>query len=88
MLCSLVDKNKRSITDEERLETLSEDMKETIAQCIRRGDMFTRYGKGQYLVFLINTSVENCEIVKRRVDKVFGEKGYEESIKYHIGAVN
>lgn len=88
MLCSLVDKKKRAITDEEKLEILSEDMKETIAQSIRRGDMFTRYGKGQYLVFLINTSVENCEIVKRRVDKVFGEKGYEESIKYHIDAVN
>lgn len=88
MLCSLVDKKKRPIMDEERLELLLEDMKETITKSIRRGDMFTRYGKGQYLVFLVNTSIENCEIVKKRVDKAFGEKGYVESIKYHIHGVN
>lgn len=87
MLCSLVDKKKRPITDEERLELLSEDMIETIMKSIRRGDMFTRYGKGQYLVFLTNTSLENCEIVKKRVDKAFGEKGHVESIKYHIDGV-
>lgn len=88
MLCSLVDKKNRPIRDEEKLDVLSSDLRDTIELSIRRGDMFTRYGKTQYLIFLTNTSLEHCKIIEERISKTFYEKGHTEEIKYHVNSVN
>ena len=46
-----------------RLDELSERLRETIIETVRRTDTVTRYGKGQFLVLLINISYEDCSIV-------------------------
>ena len=88
MLCSLVDKKGNPLRDVNKLDDLSPDLKEVIEKSIRRGDMFTRYGKGQYLLFLANTSLENCRIVEERIISSFSQVGHHDLLKFHINSVN
>lgn len=40
------------------------------------GDVVTRYGRGQYLVLLINTKPEDCQEIQKRIDAQFREEKY------------
>ena len=71
MLCTIVDSKGSPMKDGEELAQLSERLGEAICQSIRRGDVVNHYGKGQYLVLLMNTTRENCSIVQKRINYKF-----------------
>ena len=84
MLCTIVDEEGKPITKGKRFQELSDRLCDTIVESVRRSDTVTRYGKGQFLVLLINTTRENCTVVQKRINDKF-IKGYQKiSIQYDI----
>lgn len=59
LLCTLTDKNGKVFTDRAKLEVQMEHLKSVIAQTFRKGDLFTRYSKSQFLIILNGTEMEN-----------------------------
>lgn len=87
MLCTLVDGKGNPIQKEERLQEFSERLREAICRSVRHGDIVNQFGRGQYLVLLINTTRENCEIVQRRINKNFNAGHQRVNVLYHVSCV-
>lgn len=51
------------------------------------GDVVTRYGRGQYLVLLINTKPEDCQEIQKRIDAQFRKKNTVYEIRYNVKSV-
>lgn len=87
MLCTLVDGKGNPVQKEERLEEFTERLKEAICKSVRHGDIVNQFGRGQYLVLLINTTRENCEVVQERINRNFHSGHQRVGIRYHVNCV-
>ena len=87
MLCTLTDMEEHPIRSDECAEVLSRYIWESICRSIRAGDVVTRYGKGQYLVLLINTKPEDCQEIQKRIDAQFRKKNTVYEIRYSVKSV-
>lgn len=67
LLCTLVDYAGKPISNREKLELRSETLKQCIGRSLRRGDIFTKYSASQYLVLLVGSNREGCDVVSRRI---------------------
>lgn len=59
MLCRIVDSKGNPMKEGSTLDELTGRLGEAIRQSTRRSDVITKYGSGQYLVVLLNTTREN-----------------------------
>ncbi|MCI7262124.1 MAG: hypothetical protein MR562_02770 [Clostridiaceae bacterium] len=79
MLLSLDENGGKNTADPERLAFQMEQLKEAIRAALRRGDLYTRYSRNQYLIILIGTEHENCQKAFQRIQdewkKAEGRKG-------------
>ncbi len=87
MLCTVCDSKGNPIKEGPKLEELSDRLAEAIVYSVRHSDTVTRYGKGQYLVLLVNTTKENCSVVQKRVDKNFLTGRQRTGIEYSVKSV-
>lgn len=87
MLCTLVDSKGNPMKKGKRLEELSPRLNDAIRSSVRHGDIINQYGNGQFLVLLINTTRENCEIVERRINQRFIAEGQRTGVQYHVNSV-
>lgn len=87
MLCTIVDSKGNPMRDGARLDELSQRLGEAIIHSIRRSDMVNRYGKGQYLILLLNISQENCRVVQERIDKMFLSGRQRTGVMYNLTSV-
>lgn len=87
MLCTVTDMEEHPIRSDECAEVLSRYIWESICRSIRAGDVVTRYGKGQYLVLLINTKPEDCQEIQKRIDAQFRKKDTVYEIRYSVKSV-
>lgn len=87
MLCTVMDSKGNPMKEGPRLDELSERLLEAIIRSVRRSDTVTKYGKGQYLVLLANTTSENCSIVQRRISQNFVVGRQRTSVEYFISSV-
>lgn len=71
MLCMITDMDGNELDPGERLNNASDTLGDTIRASLRRGDMYTRYSTGQYLVLLVGINRENCSIVTQRIADKF-----------------
>ncbi len=53
----------------------ADNLMESIRKSIRRGDMYTRYNATTFLMLLMCTSEEGCQLAEKRVYKAFREAG-------------
>ena len=74
LLCTLVDYAGKPIQNREKLEARSATLRECIGRSLRRGDIFTKYSSSQYLVLLVGSNREGCEVVSRRISANLKEK--------------
>lgn len=74
LLCTLVDYAGKPIRNKDKLDEHSETFRGCIGRSLRRGDIFTKYSASQYLVLLVGSSKEGCDVVARRIDKELREK--------------
>lgn len=70
MMCSIryMDFNGRKSSNAEAA------LYESIFTTIRKGDIFTRYSKQQFLILLMGTQKESCDIIFERIRKKFKRK--------------
>lgn len=87
MLCTLVDSKENPMEEGPLLEELSSRMEEAICNSVRHGDAVSRYGKGQYLVLLLNTTREDCSVVQKRINYRFIVGRQRTGIQYYVNSV-
>lgn len=87
MLCTLTDSKGNPMKAGERTKELSARLKETIRTSVRRGDIINQYGSGQFLVLLINTTREDCDFIKERINQRFLTGRQRISVQYHVNSV-
>ena len=69
------------------LEELTARLADAVQNSIRRGDALCQYGKGQYLVLLVNTTRENCAVVQKRINRRFIQGRQRSGIEYYVNSV-
>ena len=84
MLCTIVDTKGNILGKGKKLDELSPRLEEAIRTTIRRSDIMNEYNKGQFLVLLMNTTMENCEIIQKRIDQKFMINRQRIYVKYHV----
>ena len=83
LLCTLVDYAGKPISNREKLDARSKTLKQCIGRSLRRGDIFTKYSASQYLVLLVGSSREGCEVVSRRISSSMKEReGTRADVRY------
>ncbi len=87
MLCTIVDSKGNPMRDSPRRDELSERLNDAIHRSVRRTDVINRYSKGQYLVLLANTTLENCRIVQKRINEHFVIGRQRTGVQYHVNSV-
>lgn len=87
MLCMVVDTKGNPMKEGHVLEELTERLEESIRDSVRHSDAFSRYGKGQYLVLLMNTTRENCEVIQRRINCRFLVGRQRTGVQYYVNSV-
>lgn len=87
MLCTVVDSKGNPMKEGPMLDELSQRLGEAIQQSVRHGDAVNRYGKGQYLVLLVNTTRENCSILQRRINYRFLVGRQRTGVQYYVNSV-
>ncbi len=87
MLCTVTDSKGEIMRECAQLEELSKRLGVAICRSVRHGDAVSRYAKGQYLVLLVNTTVENCRIVQRRIDNNFRTARQRIGVRYYVRSI-
>lgn len=87
MLCRVVDKQGSLVEDREVLEGLTGRLGDAVLHSVRRSDAVSRYGSGQYLVLLINTTLESCGVIQERINDHFMEGWQRTEIQYYVNSV-
>lgn len=87
MLCTVVDGKGNPMREGPMLEELSRRMGDAVRRSIRRADAMTQYGKGQYLVLLMNTTREDCTVIQRRINQNFLIGRQRTGIRYYVSSV-
>ena len=85
MLCTLVDYEGKPIQNPEKLNARSEALKQALYEGLRQGDVFTKYSSSQYLLLLIGTKKEDCNIIYQRLARKLKElTGPRAELRYRI----
>lgn len=87
MLCTILDGKGNPMLTGTRLEDLSARLKDAIIKSVRHTDTITRYGNGQYLILLIDTSYEDCSTIASRINTNFIRPGQRTSVRYTVNNV-
>lgn len=87
MSCTLVDGKGNPLREGEKLEALSARLGDAIRNSVRHGDVINQYGGGQFLILLINTTRENCDVIERRINRNFTVGRERTGIRYHVNSV-
>jgi DNA-binding SARP family transcriptional activator len=87
MLCTIVDGKGNPMREGPMLDELTQRLGDAIKYSVRHGDAITQYGKGQYLVLLINTTRENCSIIQKRINYHFIIGRQRTGIQYYVNSV-
>ena len=87
MLCTIVDSKGNPMREGPKLDELSERLKDAIIQSVRRTDTITKYGKGQYLILLINTTKENCAVIERHINSNYLQRRQRTGVSYSVNGI-
>ena len=87
MLCTLEDEEDRQVQSETKINKYSRQLKKCVGESIRYSDIYTSYGKVQFLIMLIGIKREDCEIVKKRINRQFAKKNPRVAEKYHVNSI-
>lgn len=88
LLCGLTEKNGQEIIDRDKLEEQMHRLKKVIQTTLRRGDLYTRYSRSQYLVILVGTAQENCSTAFSRIERNWKkEPGSRGRLSYSVASL-
>lgn len=84
MSCSIVDSKGNPMKESSVLDELAGRLQDTLLKTLRKSDVVNRYGRGQFLVLLINITREDCDNVQKRIDRHFLTSRQRTGIRYHV----
>lgn len=86
MLCTLVDSKGNPLRSSEKMEEMATELQVVLRNTLRKSDAFTKYSPTQFLIMLVGTNEENCQIVMDRIEKRFTEthKSWAHHIDYRV----
>lgn len=86
MLCTLVDSKRQPMKTSEKMEEMAAELHVILRNTLRKSDAFTKYSPSQFLVMLVGTNEENCQIVIDRIEKRFTEthKSWAHHVDYSV----
>lgn len=87
MLCMVVDGKGNTLEEGHQLDELTKKLGEAVLRSVRRSDAVSRYGNGQYLVLLVNTTLESCAIIQKRISASFFSGRRRMGLQYYVNAV-
>lgn len=89
MLYTLTDKDRMPIERADVLEDVRETMFRAVSVSVRRSDLYTRYGKNQFLILLVGSNQKGCERVADRIQKNFSEMNLRRRVRlcYTISSI-
>lgn len=87
MLCTIVDSNGNPMGEKKSLEKMSVKLNDAIRESVRHGDVISQYGRGQFLVLLVNITREDCDIVEERINRKFITGRQRIGVQYHVNSV-
>lgn len=87
MLCTVVDSKGNPMREGPILDRLTVRLKEAIIQSTRYSDIINQYSTGQYLILLNNTTMENCEVVQKRINERFLTGRQRTGAVFHVKGV-
>lgn len=88
-ICTITDGKGYPIENTEKLNVMAGELHNTIRQCLRRGDSFTRYSPSQFLIMLMGTNKENCSIVYDRICKYYSRehKSWAKCLEFYESSI-
>ena len=89
MGCSLTDGNGHPMENREKLDVMSMELHRAVKNSLRRGDSFSKYSPSQFLILLVGTSQENCDIIFRRIAARFTQKhgSWNKYLEYYVSSI-
>ena len=89
LVCTLTDGLGRPLDAGEKLDVMSDTLFGAIKDSLRRSDSFTKYNQAQYLVMLVGTNEEDCQIVINRITKRFARnhKSWEQYLDCGVSSL-
>lgn len=88
MLCTIKGSQEGIFGTNEEEKQISRLLQNSIKESLRKGDFYTRYNYGQYLIILSGIAQENCQVVSNRISRKFeanAENG-KYSINYYVAS--
>lgn len=58
-------------------------LKEVLGGCLRVGDVYTRYGNRHFILMLVNTEMEYCGTIFRRVETAYTKRAGKGDLWYY-----
>lgn len=89
MVCSLTDGNGHPMENREKLDVMSMELHRAVKNSLRRGDSFSKYSPSQFLILLVGTNQENCDIIFRRIAARFTQKhgSWNKYLEYYVSSI-
>lgn len=87
MVCTIIDSKGNPMYEGAKLDALSEKLADCIVKSVRHSDTVTKYGKGQYLILLFDTTEENTKVVQKRITSHFMTGRQRISLAYSVSQV-
>lgn len=87
MMCNVQDANGQPLPEQDALEKNQNELVQILRLSVRRGDILCRYSRDVFLLLLVNTCLEDCGLVQRRIDKALRKQGLPFCLKYSMNNV-
>lgn len=73
----------------EKLDEMSDKLRDAIQYSLRTSDSFTKYNRSQFLVMLVGTNEENCQIAINRICTNFAKehKAWADRLEYSVSSL-
>ncbi len=89
MLCTLTDSKGNPMEREDLLTECAAHLNQAIGKSLRRGDLYTRCSRNQFLILLIGIKQEDCEVAFMRINAKFREMCPHQKVqlRYYVSSV-
>ena len=86
LVCTLIDSKGRPMEYSEKQGEMADALYKAIKGSLRRSDSFTKYNQSQFLVMLMGTNEENCQIVIDRISDKFAQehKSWTDNVQFGV----
>lgn len=74
VLFTLIDREGEPLESSEQLEEVRQRLERAIIRSVRRSDLYTRYGKNQFLVLVTSTDQKGCHIAAIACARISGQQ--------------